>query len=117
MRFTKRSNRTGPVLFTALAFVVAVLTAAYFVRDPATRTAVTANEGGATRTGEALRYTGSIVIPDPDTKLCRHLLFDNKTAQIREVGASDCAEAGPDANSTEGRIGAIRRSFARQPGG
>jgi hypothetical protein len=116
VRFTSRSNRdtlTGPVVFVALLLTVAALSVVGMIRrvspDPGPAVEASAADG-------APHYTGSIVIPSPGTRVCRHLLFDNVTGQIREVDARECADVAPDVNSTEGRIGAIRRSFAKRPG-
>jgi hypothetical protein len=67
---------------------------------------------GALSTAELVRR--ATTVPEAGTKICRHLLFDNVTGQIREVDPRDCPDAIPGANSTEGRIGAIRRSFSGQ---
>jgi hypothetical protein len=117
VRITSRSSRdtlTAPVVFLLL-LTVAALSAVGMMRRvstvPGAKPAVEASVAD-----DAPHYTGSIVIPSPGTSVCRHLLFDNVTGQIREVDARECADVAPDINSTEGRIGAIRRSFSRRPG-
>jgi hypothetical protein len=47
---------------------------------------------------------GSIVFTMPDGTFCRHLAFDNKTAELRESTVLQCPEARP-------------RDTARAPGG
>ena len=115
MRFTSRSGThvlNGRVYFALFLLAIALLTVAETVRHaavaPAGKPAVAAGDPA-----DEPHYTGSIVIPTPGSTVCRHLLFDNVTGQIREVDAGECRAAGSDINSTEGRIGAIRRSFAK----
>jgi hypothetical protein len=117
VRVTSRASRsalTGPVLLGVLLFAIGALSLTALVRGsrvPLAEPAVDATEPA----DSAPRYTGSIVVPTTGTNSCRHLLFDNATGQIREVEAAPCGDLAPDINSTEGRIGAIRRSFAKQP--
>ena len=118
MRFTSRSRRdafTGPAVFAVLLLTVAALSAVGLMRRVSTVPAAKPPADIGEAADDAPHYTGSIVIPAPGTTVCRHLLFDNVTGQIREVDARECADLAPNANSTEGRIGAIRRSFSRKP--
>jgi hypothetical protein len=116
VRFTSRSSRdgyAGSMLFAVVVLVVGALSVSTLLRrplpPPARPVATVAGEDA-----EAPHYTGSIVIPEPGTPRCRHLLFDNVTGQIREADRRDCIEFAPSDNSTEGRLGAIRRSFAKR---
>lgn len=118
MRFTSRSSRDalrGPVVFAVVLLTVAALSVVGLMRRvstvPAAKPPIDVSEGA----DNSPHYTGSIVIPTPGTSICRHLLFDNVTGQIREVDARECVDLAPNVNSTEGRIGAIRRSFSRKP--
>jgi hypothetical protein len=54
------------------------------------------------------------VILTPAVGVCRHLLFDNRRGEIREVDTAKCIDIAPNTNSTEGRVAAIRRSFSKQ---
>jgi len=117
VRFTSRSSREGvtaPVLFALFLFGIGALSTAELVRRATTVPAAKPAVAAGTADDDAPHYTGSIIIPEAGTKICRHLLFDNVTGQIREVDPRDCPDAIPGANSTEGRIGAIRRSFSGQ---
>jgi hypothetical protein len=116
VRITSRSGThvlNGRVYFYFALFLLAValLTVAETVRHAAVAPA--GKPAAAGDPADEPHYTGSIVIPTPGGTVCRHLLFDNVTGQIREVDAGECRAAGSDINSTEGRIGAIRRSFAK----
>jgi hypothetical protein len=48
----------------------------------------------AAQTSEAHRK-GDIVLTMPDGAFCRHLAFDNKTAELRETTVAQCQEARP----------------------
>jgi hypothetical protein len=48
----------------------------------------------AAQTSEAHRK-GDIVFTMPDGAFCRHLAFDNKTAELRESTVVQCQEARP----------------------
>jgi hypothetical protein len=118
VRFTSRSSRdafTGPAVFAALLLTVVALSAVGLMRRVAIAPAAKPPAGIGEAADDAPHYTGSIVIPAPGTTTCRHLLFDNVTGQIREVDSRECVALAPNVNSTEGRIGAIRRSFSRKP--
>jgi hypothetical protein len=118
VRFTSRSSRdgfTGPAVFAVLLLAVAALSAVGLMRRVSTVPAAKPPADIGEAADDAPHYTGSIVIPAPGTTTCRHLLFDNVTGQIREVDSRECVELAPNVNSTEGRIGAIRRSFSRKP--
>jgi hypothetical protein len=115
VRFTSRSSRdtfTGPAVFVVLLLTVAALSTVGMMGHITT---VPKPAAEASERDDAPHYTGSIVIPSPGTSVCRHLLFDNVTGQIREIDARECADLAPDINSTESRIGAIRRSFSKRP--
>jgi hypothetical protein len=51
-----------------------------------------------------LHRIGDIVMASPDGKLCRHLAFDNKTAEITEGAVEHCAMGLPRVNAA-----AVRR--------
>jgi hypothetical protein len=112
VRFTSRSSRhriAGPVLFAVLALAALALSAVELVRRvPSVRDGKAAID----LPDDAPHYTGSIVVPDTGTRYCRHLLFDHVTGEIREVDRGDCLELAPSTNTTEGRIGTIRRYFS-----
>jgi hypothetical protein len=103
-------------VFAVLLLTVAALSAVGLMRRVSTVPAATPPAGIGEAADDAPHYSGSIVIPAPGTTTCRHLLFDNVTGQIREVDSRECVDLAPNVNSTEGRIGAIRRSFSRKPG-
>ena len=105
---------TGRVLFAVCLFTIAAVSFTQLVRRASIVPAGTPKTEMSSVADDAQHYTGSIIIPAPGSKLCRHLLFDNMTGQIREADAGECVT--PDLNSTEGRIGAIRRSFAGKSG-
>jgi hypothetical protein len=116
VRFTSRSSQkvlAGRVLFAVCLFTIAAVSVTQLVRRGSIVPAGKPNVAMTGLADDAPHYTGSIIIPAPGSKLCRHLLFDNVTGQIRETDAGECATL--DVNSTEGRIGAIRRSFAGKP--
>src|SRR5579859_7724468 len=102
------------MLFALAVLAVGVLSVSTLMRRPAVPPAKPPDAAGDAD-DDAPHYTGSIIIPDPDSKRCRHLLFDNVTGQIREVAPRECGEFASEDNSTEGRVSAIRRSFAKRP--
>ena len=51
-------------------------------------------------------YTGSILYMPDEGRLCRQMLFDNNSGQMRDNGVVDCAAAayrGSDATPSSGR--------------
>jgi hypothetical protein len=100
---------TGLVLFALFVLAILALSAVAFRRAPA----VGDREVGIDSPDDAPHYTGSIVVPDTGTRFCRHLLFDHVTGEIREVDRGECLELAPSTNTTEGRIGTIRRYFSK----
>lgn len=117
VRFTSRSSRdgfTGPVVFAVLLIVLALSAIGLVRRGPLVQASKATIEMHG-QDEDTPRHTGSIVIPTTAAGVCRHLLFDNRSGDIREVDTGKCIDIAPNTNSTEGRVGAIRRSFSKQP--
>ena len=113
MRFTSRSSRnplTRSVVVAVFLLAILALSALGLVRRGPT---LQAGKATIDLTDDTPHYTGSIVIPHAGTRFCRHLLFDHATGEIREVDPGECLDLAPAVNSTEGRIGVIRRSFSK----
>jgi hypothetical protein len=114
VRFTSRSSRNpiaAPVLFAVFVLAALALSAVGLVRR-ASPVPVPDGKAAIDLPDDAPHYTGSIVVPDTGTRFCRHLLFDHVTGEIREVDRGECLALAPNTNTTEGRIGTIRRYFS-----
>lgn len=78
--------KTSSVALVLSLFLVligaALLMGGHTVLDPLLRAAAQKRE---------LHRMGDIVMSSPDGKLCRHLSFDNKTAEITEGAVEHCA--------------------------
>jgi hypothetical protein len=112
VRFTSRSNRhpIAAALFAVAVLATLALSAVELVRRAPD---VRAGKAAIDLADDEPHYTGSIVVPAAGTGFCRHLLFDNVTGEIREVDRGACLELAPSTNTTEGRIGTIRRYFSK----
>jgi len=56
-------------------------------------------------------YAGSVLIPVGTGHRCRQIAFNNNNGSLQEAGVSSCQDSIPGANSTEGRMKAIRNAF------
>jgi len=57
-------------------------------------------------------YTGTIITPDPNTGICRHVQFDNRTGEFRRTDLARC-DSSPAFNPALGRLHVIRDSFRK----
>jgi len=62
----------------------------------------------------AEQYAGTIIIPLGSTSMCRQLTFDNNTDAFYNNGVVNCRDDAPGANSTEGRMNAIKNAFTKK---
>jgi len=59
-----------------------------------------------------LRYTGTIVTPEPTFGMCRFVQYDNKTSEFRNTEISECfSKSG--INSPYSRMNSLRDTFKR----
>jgi hypothetical protein len=58
------------------------------------------------------RRSGIVMIPGKLAGRCRRLEFDNITGALREGATGPCRDSATAGNSTQGRMSAIRESFA-----
>ena len=73
---------------TAVAAVIAVLAAGFFA---ATETKIELSSAKpAARPSDDEIYTGSILFVPDDGKVCRRVLFDNRTGRLSDSGLVDC---------------------------
>ena len=104
-------------VIAALLVIEAVFAAGFlatsgmeFVRPPA---------GAAVLPSEAELYAGSIVYIPDEGKLCRQILFDNRTGRLDDKGMVDCALADPGGSAAPkqwpaARVRVISTGFRRR---
>ena len=110
------SRRRNPLAIASLTLYAATLVVGvtWFVLNQIRRAEVEdAQRAAALAIANAQRYTGTVVIPVRTTGECRRLAFDNVTGALRERATGSCNDDAVDINSTQGRISAIRDSFAK----
>lgn len=81
----ERANSLGVVIITTLFFVLfasAAMVGGHAAIAPMLRSASAAREAGAS--------TSDIVLPMPDGMFCRHMSFNNATADITDAGIQKC---------------------------
>lgn len=100
---------------TAVAAVMAVLAAGFFA---ATETKIELSSAKpAARPSDDEIYTGSILFVPDDGKVCRRVLFDNRTGRLSDSGLVDCESAyyrspgTPPAQMSIARTQAISETF------
>jgi len=85
-RMDEERARSGRVVIVSSLFLVlftaALLVGGHAAIDPLLQSAVNARE---------TKGTGEVVVTMPDGIFCRHLSFDNVTAEITEGGIERCA--------------------------
>jgi hypothetical protein len=107
----KRSKIAGLVAYAAfLAATVAWFALYQFPHAPS----IEARQSPADAAGPVDRYAGAILLPGGANGGCRQVKFDNNTGSLVDGGAAPCRDSAPGANSTEGRMGAIRGAFSKQ---
>ena len=85
-----KMGRLAVVLSLFLALLAAaLLVGGRAIIDPLLRAAAEAREANR---------VGDIVFTTPDGAFCRHLSFDNKTAELTESAVARCPEAKPRGN-------------------
>ncbi len=105
----RRKRRALLGLAAYAAFALAALAWFTFFSFPGTQVDA---PHSADSTGPVDHYAGSVLIPVGSGNRCRQLAFDNNSGNLQEVGVSSCQQSVPGTNSTEGRMKAIRNSFA-----
>jgi hypothetical protein len=100
---------------TAVAAVIAVLAAGFFA---ATETKIEISSAKpAARPSDDEIHTGSILFVPDDGKVCRRVLFDNRTGRLSDSGLVDCESAyyrspgTPPAQMSIARTQAISETF------
>ena len=106
----KYSKIAGLVAY--VAFLVATVAWFAFYEFPHAPS-VDARRSPADAAERADRYAGAIVLPGGAGGGCRQMRFDNNTGSLVEGAAAPCRDSAPTANSTEGRMSAIRGAFSR----
>lgn len=86
-------------------------TLAWFVFYHFPRTTVEGARPSADGADPVNHYAGSISMPVGTGRSCRHMTFDNNSGGFQDNGVSTCRDDAPGANSTEGRMNAIRNAF------
>jgi hypothetical protein len=115
MLFSRRRNNfaiAGLIVYAG-ALVAVVM---FFILNQISRAEIDEVRSMAAVTLEnAHRHTGTVVIPASVSGRCRHLAFDNTTGALREGTTRLCPDDGATTgNSTQGRMSAIRDSFAKR---
>ena len=112
-RQNSRSERARRI--TAIVAVLALLAAGLFAaRD--VKIQLTSAKPVPTPSDDEI-YTGSILFVPDDGKVCRRILFDNRTGQLSDVGLVDCQSAyyrspnAPPAQLSVTRTQAISETF------
>src|SRR4029077_14734996 len=109
MRITEQLNsgeRTA--LIMCVAFIVATLLLAMVDRTTLIHTARMMMDPNYLQ----VRYTGTIVIPDQPSGMCRFVQYDNRTSGFGNTEIAECyAKRG--INSPGNRIDALRDTFRR----
>jgi hypothetical protein len=101
----------GLIVYAAFVFATIAWFALYqFPRSPVEEAGNSAPDE-PTRVG---RVTGSILIPGGADGGCRQMKFDNDTGSIRKAADAACGDNASGANSTEGRMNAIRGAFTKR---
>ncbi len=89
-RRDERHAKTRRIVIVLLLFLgplaAALLIGGHAIVDPVLRAAADAREANR---------VGDIVFTMPDGAFCRHLSFDNQTAELTESAAAECPEAKP----------------------
>jgi hypothetical protein len=97
-----KTARVAIILSLFIAFLgVALLVGGRAFIDPLLETAAQARKAN---------QVGAVVFTMPDGAFCRHLSFNNATAEVTESAVSRCPEARPRANARE-RVG-VKKGFA-----
>jgi len=116
-RRTKRQNSRSERArrITAIVAVLALLAAGLFAaRD--VKIQLTSAKPVPTPSDDEI-YTGSILFVPDDGKVCRRILFDNRTGQLSDGGRVDCQSAyyrspnAPPAQMSVARTQAISETF------
>jgi hypothetical protein len=94
------------------AFLVAAVVWFAFYEFPHVPS-VEARQSPTVAAGPSDRYAGAIVLPGGAGGGCRQMKFDNNTGSLVEGAAAPCRDSAPTANSTEGRMSAIRGAFKK----
>jgi len=106
----RRSTVTGLSVYVA----VLVATLAWFLFYQFPSTTVDGPRRSAANADLADQYAGSIIIPLGATSMCRQMTFDNNTGAFYNNGVVKCRDDAPSANSTEGRMNAIKNAFTKK---
>jgi hypothetical protein len=111
MLFSRRRNNfaIAAVAIYAGALVAAVM---LFVSSQFARTEIEDARQAAGAAGVTEHRSGTVVIPTKLATRCRRLEFDNITGALREGPTGLCGDGTTAGNSTQGRMSAIRDSFA-----
>jgi hypothetical protein len=111
MLFSRRRNKLA---IAGLVVYVGALVAAVtlFVLNQFPRTEMEQARQAAAAAVAAERRSGTVVIPTNVAGRCRRLEFDNITGALREGATGLCSDGAGSGNSTQGRMSAIRDSFA-----
>ena len=112
-RRNSRSERVRRIM--AVAAVLGLLTAGLFAARDAKIELTAAKPVAKPRDDEI--YTGAILYVPDDGKVCRRVLFDNRTGQLSDGGLVDCESAyyrspnTPPAQMSVARTQAISETF------
>jgi hypothetical protein len=112
---TQRQRRHGTLLALTVYSASAIAAAAWFslyqFRQPSIESVPT--EPSVMPRDRDERYSGTVVL-QREGGGCRELKFDNITGMLQESAVASCDHLTPGANSTEGRMSAIRDAFSRK---
>jgi hypothetical protein len=112
-RTKRRTERTRRL---AAVFAVMVLLAAGLFAARDAKIEFTSAKSAPTPSDDEI-YTGSILFVPDDGKVCRRVLFDNRTGQLSDGGRVDCQSAyyrspnAPPAQMSVARTQAISETF------
>lgn len=108
-------GRNDVIVRGLVAYAVAIgAAAAWFAFYQFPKSSIEEAQKPSGRSDPDSKYAGVILIPGGTDGRCRKVNFDNVTGTLREEGNAACSSPTSGANSTEGRMNAIRDAFSKR---